>query len=197
MEIKFYMKTALEKFNIDEQDKKTADYIRINVFTPWLIQVKQSNNIPILVFDGMEYNTEFIKAFTEGLLIDRIDLFQEVQIISNEDETLIDIIKKSSHNYTFSEWLEMNQTDNLFLPPLKPQEAIEFLRKYLLGKKWHIPTSISTVQANTAIVHEILLQYSKEYRNETNQNASFLDKSKSFFKKGYTKCRQMFMKWRT
>jgi len=183
MKIKFYMKTALGKFNIDEQDKKTADYIRINVFTPWLIQVKQSNNIPILVFDGMEYNTEFIKAFTEGLLIDRIDLFQEVQIISNEDETLIDIIKKSSHNYTFSEWLEMNQTDNLFLPPLKPQEAIEFLRKYLLGENWYVSASVSNLQANTAIIHEILSKYSQQYKKETNTEISFFEKIKNFFKK--------------
>lgn len=56
--------------------------------------------------------------------------------------------------------------DNIFDPPLKAQEAINFLCDYLLGEDWYVVDPVGTEQVNTEIVHQILYKYSRRYRRE-------------------------------
>jgi hypothetical protein len=70
---------------------------------------------------------------------------------------------------TFIEWFLQEKSkdkDNIFPPPLEPQLALDFLRKYLLGEDWYSLNPISTVQINTEVVVEILYRFSKRYRKE-------------------------------
>lgn len=68
---------------------------------------------------------------------------------------------------TFTEWLENDAEDcGLCSPPLKAQEALQFLKNYLLGEDWYVTMPQNTEQCNTDIVHEILMKHSKEYRRE-------------------------------
>ncbi len=70
----------------------------------------------------------------------------------------------------FSKWLDNNwQKDNMFPPPLNPQEALNFLQEYLLGKDWYIVNPLTTAQANCEVVHDILYKYSKKFRKEVNR----------------------------
>ena len=67
----------------------------------------------------------------------------------------------------FTDWLKNNwDKDNIFPPPLEAQEAINFLKDYLLGEDWYSNNPISTKQINVEIVDEILSKYSKLYRKE-------------------------------
>lgn len=70
---------------------------------------------------------------------------------------------------TFTEYVDSESKKdpkNIFSPPTDPQLAVYFLRDYLLGEDWYTPDPISTNQANTEIVHEILMKYSRRYRKE-------------------------------
>lgn len=70
---------------------------------------------------------------------------------------------------TFTEWLEIEwgkDPDNMCPPPLDPQQAIIFLKDYLLGEDWYSTMPMSTKQINTEIVGLILKKYSKRYRKE-------------------------------
>ena len=70
-------------------------------------------------------------------------------------------------NKSFTEWVDENwEKDNIFPPALNPQQALDFLKDYLLGKDWYTADPISTEQVNTEIVYAILLKYSKDYRKE-------------------------------
>ena len=67
----------------------------------------------------------------------------------------------------FSKWLDNNwQKDNIFPPPLDPQEALNFLQEYLLGEDWYIINPLSTAQANCELVYDILYKYSRKFRKE-------------------------------
>ena len=67
----------------------------------------------------------------------------------------------------FSKWLDNNwQKDNMFPPPLEPQEALNFLQEYLLGEDWFIVSPLSTAQANCEVVHDILYKYSNKFKKE-------------------------------
>jgi hypothetical protein len=67
----------------------------------------------------------------------------------------------------FTEWLENDTVDcGMCDPPMEAQKAIDFLTDYLLGKDWYVTMPENTQQVNTAIVFEILLEYSKEFRKE-------------------------------
>jgi hypothetical protein len=68
---------------------------------------------------------------------------------------------------TFTDWLENEAEDcGMCDPPLEAQKAIQFLRDYLLDEEWYVVAPESTKQVNTAIVHDILLKYSKDFRKE-------------------------------
>lgn len=67
----------------------------------------------------------------------------------------------------FTKWLDNNwKKNNMFPPPLDPQIALDFLRKYLLGEDWYSVNPISTSQINCEVVHDILYKYSRKYRKE-------------------------------
>ena len=69
----------------------------------------------------------------------------------------------------FTDWLRRNvfvDYDSMCYPPMEAQEAIDFLKDYLLGKDWCIAMSENTQQVNTAIVFEILLKHSRDFRKE-------------------------------
>lgn len=51
-------------------------------------------------------------------------------------------------------------------PPMNDKLAITMLKNYLLGENWYVVIPENSEQCNTAIVHEILMKYSKEYRKE-------------------------------
>lgn len=68
---------------------------------------------------------------------------------------------------TFTEWLDKNwEKDNMFPPCLDAQKAVDFLCDYLMGEDYYIVNPLSTAQANSEIVHDILYKYSKKYRKE-------------------------------
>lgn len=70
---------------------------------------------------------------------------------------------------TFTEWLKTEwgkDADNMCPPPLDAQQAITFLKDYLLGEDWYSTMPMSTKQINTEIVGLILEKYSKRYRKE-------------------------------
>ncbi len=71
----------------------------------------------------------------------------------------------------FTNWLKSNwQDDNMFPPSLSAQEALYFLKNYLLGKDWYVVNPLSEEQINVELVNDILLKYSKEYRKEYKRN---------------------------
>jgi hypothetical protein len=57
-----------------------------------------------------------------------------------------------------------DDTFGILMAPTNPQLAIAVLTDNLLGENYYIPAPISNEQANTAIVHEILMRYSRKYR---------------------------------
>ena len=70
-------------------------------------------------------------------------------------------------NQQFTEWLENDAEDcGMCDPPLEAQKAINFLKDYLLGEGWYVAMPENTKQVNTAIVYDILSEYSSEFRKE-------------------------------
>lgn len=57
-----------------------------------------------------------------------------------------------------------DDTYGLCPAPINAQKALDVLCDYLLGDDFYIADPISTTQANTVIVQQILFKYSKEYR---------------------------------
>lgn len=71
----------------------------------------------------------------------------------------------------FTDWLKNDAIDcGMCDPPMEAQKAIGFLCDYLLGEGWYVERPERTKQVNTAIVFEILLKYSKEFRKEWNKH---------------------------
>ena len=67
----------------------------------------------------------------------------------------------------FAEWLGRNENEDIIFPPsLDPQEALHYLKDYLLGEDWHIDIPVNNLQANSCIVDAILLKYSKQYKRD-------------------------------
>lgn len=49
--------------------------------------------------------------------------------------------------------------ENIFLPPLEPQIAINILKDHFLGKDWYTVNPVGVKQVNTEIVYSILKKY--------------------------------------
>ena len=68
------------------------------------------------------------------------------------------------------EWLEEKNTSitesNILFPPMESQEAIDFLRHYLLGDNWQVLNLLPLSHINTEIVFAILQKYSKQYKKD-------------------------------
>jgi len=78
---------------------------------------------------------------------------------------------------TFAEWLDKEwakDSENICPPPLEPQQAVNFLKDYLLGEYWYSTMPMSTKQINTEIVYKILKKYSKRFRKEQGLNKIYL-----------------------
>lgn len=68
---------------------------------------------------------------------------------------------------TMTHWLKAEAEDcGLCDPPMNVNSAIQMLKNYLLGEDWFVSLPEGPEQVNTAIVHSILMKYSKEYRKE-------------------------------
>lgn len=68
---------------------------------------------------------------------------------------------------TLTSWLQNDAKDcGLCDPPMKAQEAVDFLKDYLLGENWYVTMPQNVEQCNTAIVIEILYKYSPKFRKE-------------------------------
>ena len=67
----------------------------------------------------------------------------------------------------FTEWLKREaESNNICALSLPAQKAVDFICNYLLGEDWYCVMPIHAEQANTEIVHEILMKYSRRYRKE-------------------------------
>ena len=68
---------------------------------------------------------------------------------------------------SFLSWIKANQSScTLLLPPLSGDQAVKFLKDYLLGDDWFVSYSGSSEQVNTDIVYAILERYSKKFKKE-------------------------------
>ena len=68
---------------------------------------------------------------------------------------------------SFLKWQLANWADHDMIPPELPaQEAIHFLKDYLLGEKWYFVPPENAKRGNVYIVDAILYRYSRKYRNE-------------------------------
>ena len=79
--------------------------------------------------------------------------------------------KKVSRKNQFTYWLKHDAKDcGLMQPPLDAQTGLDFLQRflqrYLLGEDWYVVNPVNTKQANSQVVHEILMKYSNQYRRE-------------------------------
>ena len=59
-----------------------------------------------------------------------------------------------------------DETYGILPAPTEAQLAVNVLQEYLLGEDYYVVDPLPNCQANTIIVHDILLQYSRRYRTE-------------------------------
>lgn len=59
-----------------------------------------------------------------------------------------------------------DESYGLLPAPTEAQLAVNVLQEYLLGEDYYIVDPLPNCQANTIIVHDILLRYSRRYRKE-------------------------------
>ena len=68
----------------------------------------------------------------------------------------------------FTEWMNKHRNKNCTTPELEAQEAIRFLKNYLLGEDWYVADPMNQKQCNAIIVENILhkcsIYYKKEYK---------------------------------
>lgn len=57
--------------------------------------------------------------------------------------------------------------------PTEAQLAVNVLQEYLLGEDYYIVDPLPNCQANTILVHDILLKYSRRYRKEWKRRAKY------------------------
>ena len=78
--------------------------------------------------------------------------------------------KKVSRKKQLTYWLQYVAKDyGLMQPPMKDTLALDLLKDYLLGEDWYIINPVNHEQGNTQLVHEILMKYSRQYREEYNR----------------------------
>lgn len=56
--------------------------------------------------------------------------------------------------------------ENIFMPPLEPQVALDILREDFLGKDWYTVNPVGVKQVNTEIVYYILKKYPANHSNK-------------------------------
>jgi hypothetical protein len=96
-------------------------------------------------------------------------------------------MKDKSRGEFYDWFMENDDPDNVFNPPMNAQTAVNMLVHYLLGEDWFSMDPVSTEQVNTEAIHDILQNYSpkfrkekrklvKEYRKELKNTESFIRK---------------------
>lgn len=67
----------------------------------------------------------------------------------------------------FQNWLESHwEEDSIIQPGMSAEQALNFLKDYLLGDDWYTDSIGNGDQINTVIVEAILDKYSKRYKAE-------------------------------
>lgn len=69
--------------------------------------------------------------------------------------------------------------ENIFMPPLEPQVALNILRDHFLGKDWYTVNPVGVKQVNAEIVYNILKKYPV---NRSNKEGLFR-KIKKYFRR--------------
>ena len=59
-----------------------------------------------------------------------------------------------------------DETYGILPAPTEAQLAVNVLQEYLLGEDYYVVDPLPNCQANTIIVHDILLLHSRRYRKE-------------------------------
>ena len=77
-------------------------------------------------------------------------------------------MKKYKYNKSFEAVLENieDTTYGVCPAPMEAQQALDILADYLLGDNFWIPSSINTKQANSCVVEQILVKYSKQWKKD-------------------------------
>ena len=71
----------------------------------------------------------------------------------------------------FQDWLDAHDDKNSVVgPSMSAEQALDFLKDYLLGSDWYTESPCSGDQMNTEIVYAILSKYSKRFRSEKKNN---------------------------
>lgn len=79
----------------------------------------------------------------------------------------------------FTEWLDKQQDYGLCEPPMTLQEFEDFIEEYLLPDNYICTSIASTVsQCRTAILFDILMDYSKKFRKEWRR---YLERNKKMY----------------
>ena len=61
----------------------------------------------------------------------------------------------------FTYWLRYEAKDcGIMQPPMNSNQALEFLKNYLLGENWYVVNPVNYEQCTTQMVYEILYKYS-------------------------------------
>lgn len=81
-------------------------------------------------------------------------------------------IEETAYESSFTKWLRENWDEDTMLPPsLSAEDAIVFLKNYLLGPDWYVNYPGSSGQIVTEITYDILKKYSKKFRKECEKNS--------------------------
>ena len=77
-------------------------------------------------------------------------------------------MSKGSKKETFTEWYSRSLKSGIVFPGMSSDQALDFLVQYLLPDTYYT-FSIHAHQANTEIVYDILMKYSKKFKKEVKQ----------------------------
>lgn len=76
-----------------------------------------------------------------------------------------------AYENSFTKWLRDNwDEDNMLPPALDADDALVFLKYYLLGPDWYVNFPGSSEQIITEMTYDILEKYSKKFRKECKKN---------------------------
>lgn len=79
--------------------------------------------------------------------------------------------ERAAYESSFTKWLDDNwDEDNMLPPALDADEALVFLKYYLLGPDWCVYYPGSSEQIITEMIYDILKKYSKKFRKECKKN---------------------------
>ena len=93
----------------------------------------------------------------------------------NDSESIMSIICNTVNMSTlmdFQEWIALNKEEGtVYLPKLGAQDALNFIKDYLLGKDWYKGFTGSQGELNAEIVAAIVERYA-EHKDETSEEVA-------------------------